>query len=192
MELEELRQSWRELDARLHTADEKIRRMARAAAQGRIDTSRRRIRRSVRRPLFLVWLLPLLIFNFCRILDWHPEPLFYILFGLFLLVILATHIDLLMLLDAIDPVRQTAREAYAGTLRFRRRLLRSVILKGALAVPVIVWIGLSFDPGTGLYTYALTGFWTGVAVGGAIGIHRLLHLCDEIGQIQRTLHEMEQ
>lgn len=188
MELDELKNRWQELDERLNAMDGKVRSMTADAAAGRIFSSRKRLERIIRMPLFVICFLPLVVSGLIRETNWHPGGAFIACFVLFLVAVAVNHVVLLAILRGLDAEKMTVREAYACSLRLRKHFIGGVMVKMLLAAPVLVLFGIALS-NTG--TYAIWGFWSGLALGSVLGVRVFLKASGEVGAIQRALEELK-
>jgi len=188
MELENLKQSWRDWDARLCAVEAQTRRMAAEAASGRIAASRRRLGLMARLPLAALCASSFAVYPLCaRFAPQFGIPAMLFL-SLFIVSVAVSHALFLRQLRRLDPLRQTVREVCGGVTRLRRCFLWGVAVKLLFAVPLLVFFILGLldcEP------RAAEFLWAAFALGAIIGALVFLRVSDEIAELRRSVGELE-
>ena len=190
MELDDLKNKWRELGDRLDCADVKIDRLTAEVAAGKFIPAKQRLARMLRMQLLLLAFLPLPFSNILRYADNAGSDIaVQVLLGLFILAMLGRQVFLIVRLAGIDPVKQSVREACAAVVRFRSCFLVGVVIGIALGVPFLVAFGIYASKFT--TPYVLYGFWAGLAVGVPLGVRIFLRMRSEINALRAALQDTE-
>ena len=190
MELDDLKNKWRELDGRLDCADVKIDRLTAEVAAGKFIPAKQRLARMLRMQLLLLAFLPLPFSNILRYADNAGSDIaVQVLLGLFILAMLGRQVFLIVRLAGIDPVKQSVRDACAAVVRFRSCFLVGVGIGIVLGVPFIVAFGIYASKFT--TPYVLYGFWVGLAVGVPLGVRVFLRMRNEINALRAALQDTE-
>lgn len=190
MEFDDLKSSWRDLDARFSRADARIDRLAASIAAGKVASSLEWLRRRTFLFLLLLASLPFGFASLFRRFPESPSTALYVALGLFVCAMLARQLVLLVLLGRIRPERQSVRDLCCAVLRLRRCFLWGVAAGLVLAVPLVVSFGCWLAPMADARPL-LWGFAGGLIAGCAIGLRVFLRMLREIDSLQTAVEEDE-
>ena len=187
MELENLKQSWAELNDRLDRTDEQLRELTDRATRRHADDLRRRTERRLWLPIAAAGLLPLLMYNLSRMDDLKLSPFCLAALCVFVAAAVANNIALLVRLRDIDPIHSTVSEICRRTRRLRRHLLRGLAMQMVLMFVLVLSIVLCIT-GSGIdgIEPLMYGFWGGVAIGLPAGIYRFMQIYGDIAEMEHS------
>ncbi len=186
MELDNLKDTWRELDERLDRLDRRIDTLTASVVSRRIVTSRERLQRINRLLLVPLSAMPLAFANLFRYVE--PPAALAVSLGIFLLAMFVRQILLLVLIERIRPERQTVRELGRAVLRLRRCFLWGVVVGIALAIPPLGLLAWRLSQ-LAEAEFVLWGFATGLVCGIALGVQLFLRIYSEIETLRDALRD---
>lgn len=191
MNLENLRDSWRAMQADDPTQQTECDRIAARVAAGRAQSSAQRLRCQWRLAILMSLLLPTILGR--QLPQGDPQLLTVtcILLGLFIVSSLTHLLYLFRLLDRCDPVRNSLRETSQAVVRLRRTFLRSALIHMPLGLLLLgtLYLQQQTAPYHAWWSY---GFWFGLAIGLPIGIHKFRRILHDIDGLAQALKELDE
>ena len=180
MELEELKQNWNIMEERLGRLEMEQRQQLNNKVVSKVKQVQDRV---LRRFTVLILCLPLMAWLLVRNQVYDFSVLTWVLLFLFVVVILARQLTWMLLLRKIDCLKMTVREVCLAESRFRMSFKVGIAVSVLCAVPLLV--SMIWDMSQMGDRYILIGAWTGLVVGGLIGIRLFLKAWSGIKRTER-------
>ena len=190
MELEGLKKHWEELNSRLEQADTQDNLLRAITVRERTADFRRRTERTMRIPMILALLLPLLLMNTSILLDFELTAV-CIISMIFLVGFVVTDYTLFIIqLRRIDPLYGTVSETCRKIRRLRRHFLWDKAVKIIIVIPLILSLfdGFRHSP---MAPFAIKGFWIGIAIGLPIGISLFIRIYTDLVDLERMFGDSD-
>lgn len=187
MELEDLKKSWGELNARLENHTDMP--GAVFAVRERTVDFRRRTERTMRIPMIMALILPLLIINASVQMEWTPGIACTVLMIMLSATAVADYTMMHIRLRRLDPLLDSVSETSRKIRTLRRQVLYTEAVKVAIVIPLILSIadGFRHSPWA---EYAMRGFWIGFAIGLPVGISIFVRIYTDIIDMERLFSDI--
>lgn len=187
MELEELKNKWRQLDKHVKAQDEKIRELTDQVMSGKVRTKLNTLLRHCRISVVVIpFLLPLFVmcYNFvgfdCP--EWHRIFL-YVVSVVFVLFVFIRELWFIYDLKQINVSRDSALVALNNTVRFRKHYQWGVLVAMILAVVLLASMLSAFN------SVFQVGCIVGIVVGGIVGFRLYRYYKKIIDELETALRE---
>lgn len=188
MELEELKNKWKELDKHVKAQDEKIKELTDQVTANKVKSPLAMLRRHcLVSAIFVPFLLPFFfwIYGFVGLNspEWQ-KMLLYVLTWLFVGFIFVREIYLYLDLKPINVGRETALEAMKRVIKFRKHynggVLIAMVMGMAMLLVMFICIG---NPSF------IVGGLVGAVIGGIFGAKLYRKYIDAVDEMEKTLSE---
>lgn len=187
MELEELKNKWRQLDKHVKAQDEKIRELTDQVIAGKVKSPLSTLRtHSIISVIVIPLLLPffLVIFDFLGVScpEWH-EKLLYALTWVFVVSLFIRELIFIIDLKQINVARETALESLARTIKFRKHYQWGVLIELFIGMAFVIVMMSAFNRE---FLYGgILGFVIGVIFGGKL----YNYYVNKIKELETALNE---
>ncbi|MBQ7942237.1 MAG: hypothetical protein IJ328_07535 [Muribaculaceae bacterium] len=187
MDLDELKNKWKQLDEHVKAQDDKIRELTDQVMAGKAKSPLKRLKRhcligAVLVPLMLPYFLWCYEFIGLECSEWMEKTL-YVMTWVFIMFTWVREIYLYMDLSRINVSRVTVVEALRGTIRFRKHYHYGVLIDLILGMITIVLMLLCFNKNL------MIGGMIGGLIGGAIGFKLFRYYERKIDELESSLKE---
>ncbi|MDE6347387.1 MAG: hypothetical protein K2L60_01650 [Bacteroides sp.] len=186
MELENLKKNWNIMEERLGRLEIENRKLLHRAVDSKVKQMRQRL---LLRLTFIVFLLPMLLWQITRQNEFEFSPLTWGLVSLFLVTILIRQCTWAYLLNRIDCNRMAVREVCLAEARFRQSFKVGIGVSVLLAIPMLA--GMLWDINHLGDPYILAGAWTGLAVGVILGLRLFFKAWNGVKELQEAIADLE-
>lgn len=186
MELEDLKKNWNVMEERLGRLEIENRKLLHKAVKSKVEQMRQKL---LLRLTFIVFLMPMLLWQITRQDEFEFSPLTWGLVGVFLLVILIRQCTWAYLLNRIDCGRMAVREVCLAEARFRQSFKLGIAVSVLLAIPMLVsMIGDMIRFGN---PYIVYGAWTGLVVGLILGLRLFFRAWNGVKELREAIADLE-
>ena len=169
MELEDLKKNWAAMTEGLARLEIENRKQLHRTVDGKVKQMRQRL---LLRLTFVVFLLPLLLWNVVRHTQYNFSIQTWVMVLLFVVVIGIRQFTWMYLLGKIDCNRMVVHEVCLAEARFRLSFKVGIGVSVLLAIPMLA--GMLWDMSHFGDPYILAGAWMGLAVGLILGLRLFL------------------
>ncbi|MDE6217305.1 hypothetical protein [Bacteroides sp.] len=185
MELEDLKKNWSVMEERLGRLEMENRKLLHRAVDSKVKQMRQRL---LLRLTFIVFLLPMLLWQITRQNEFEFSPLTWGLVSLFLVTILIRQCTWAYLLNRIDCNRMAVREVCLAEARFRQSFKMGIAVSVLLAIPMLAsMIGDMIRFGN---PYIVYGAWTGLAIGLILGLRLFFRAWGGVKELREAIEEL--
>lgn len=185
MELEELKKNWNMMEERLERLEMENRKLLHKAVKNKVEQMRQKL---LLRLTFIVFLLPMLLWQLARQEEFKFSPLTWGLMGVFLVTILIRQCTWAYLLNKID-CGMPVREVCLAEVRFRQSFKVGIAVSVLLAIPMLAsMIGDMISFGN---PYIVCGAWTGFVVGLILGLRLFFRAWNGVKELREAIEELE-
>lgn len=187
MELEELKNKWKQLDEHVKAQDDKIRELRDQVVKGKVKSPLMTLKRHcIIAAVFVPFLLPFFFWAYdfvgLNCPEWQKN-LLYALTWIFVLFTFAREIYFIQELKRINVGRDTAVEALRQTILFRKHYHRGVLIDLILGMILIFVMICSFNK------EFIYGGIVGFIIGGCIGYKMYCYYNRAIDELEAAFHE---
>lgn len=190
MELEDLKQSWKQMDERLSTLDIENKELTRQVMNQKISTVRDKLKRKFMLGLAIVLMLPSMIHLNERVIGNSFSNFTWIALSILFITMAIRQIVWLRDLRGIDCLTQTVQEACVAEVRLRKHIKVGVGIGLLLVTPFFISFFLDLQQWGNVYV--LTGASCGAVVGGVFGFFKLRKLMKDVDRLNHTLNEIKE
>jgi hypothetical protein len=187
MELEELKNKWKELDKHVKAQDEKIKELTDQVTANKVKSPLAMLRRHcLVSAIFVPFLLP--FFFWCYSVselncpEWQ-KMLLYVLTWVFVGFIFVRELYLYFELKSINVGRETALEAMKRVIKFRKHYNGGVLIALVMGMAMLLVMFSSID-----VSFAVSGT-VGAVIGGIFGAKLYRKYIDAVDEMEKTLSE---
>ena len=187
MELEELKNKWKELDNYVKSQDEKIRELSDQVISNKVKSPSAMLRRHcVISVCFIPFLLPFFFWAYgfvgLNCPEWQ-KMLLYMLTWAFVVYCFALEIHFIFDLKDINVGRETALQAIKRIIQFRKHYKNGVLIAAVMGGVLMLVMLSSFN------SAFLTGGIVGLIIGSIFGAKMYKKYINAINEIEQALQE---
>lgn len=186
MELEDLKNNWAAMTERLDRLEIENRKQLHKAVDSKVRQMRQRL---LLRLTFVVFLLPLFLWNIMRHAEYNFSIQTWVMVCLFVVAIGIRQFIWMYLLDKIDCNRMAVREVCLAEARFRLSFKVGIGISVLLAIPMLT--GMLWDMNRFGDPYLMAGAWTGLAVGLMLGLRLFFKAWRGVKELREAIDDLD-
>lgn len=185
MELEDLKQGWKEMETRLERMEWQNKELMRQIAYSKVESAQQKLKKNYQRMTLLCLFAPFWSQGVYRLVDGTGLGAWP--FWLFFFAMAYMKGRMWRMVARLDCQSLTVKEALLAVYRLERWQHTTLLVGPLLALPLLAWFGWLLYQTNDMYLLGGAGF--GLIVGGAIGWCVRLRLHRSLRQMREVLAE---
>lgn len=190
MELEELKQNWKQMDEHLSALKMENKELTRQVMNQKITTVCDKLKRKFMLGLVIVLMIPNLIHLNERVIGNSFNDSTWIALAVLCMAMVIRQIIWLRDLRGIDCLKQTVKEACVAEVKLRKHIKAGVGTCLLLVIPFFIFFFLDLQQWGN--EPVMIGAACGLVLGLALGFYKLRKLFKDIDRLNRTLNEIKE
>lgn len=181
-----MKKDWNVMEERLGRLEIENRRLLHKAVDSKVNQMRQRL---LLRLTFVVFLLPLFLWNTVRYSEYNFSIRTWVMVCLFVVIIAIRQFTWMYLLNKIDCNRMAVREACLAEARFRLSFKVGIAVSVLFAIPMLT--GMMWDMSRFGNSYMLAGAWTGLVVGLMLGLRLFFKAWNGVKELREAIEDLD-